>query len=235
VPGLHRVLTRSLTVTRYLGVHALVSFAFAFGALTLFFQLAEEIGVDEDLAHFDLLLSSALATYASQGLLRFLAIITVLGNKEFLLPFGTLVTLILVMQRHRILAVAWVIATGTGSLLNMALKAVFERTRPVHEHGFITEDGWSFPSGHASGSMLVYGLLAYILIRHTPRAWHLPVAITAVTLIVFVGFSRVLLQVHYLSDVLAGYASASAWGALCIAGYESVRRAKARNARAEEL
>jgi undecaprenyl-diphosphatase len=83
--------------------------------------------------------------------------------------------------------------------------------------------------------MLVYGLLAYILIRHTPRAWHLPTAAVAVTLIVFIGFSRVLLQVHYLSDVLAGYASAAAWGALCIAGYESVRRARRHGESAREL
>jgi membrane-associated phospholipid phosphatase len=235
IPGLHRAFTRSLTWTRYLGVHAFISFLFAFGALTLFFQVADEIGVDADLARFDLLLSTALAAHASQALLQLLAVITVLGNKEFLLPLGALITLALLLQRRRILATAWVVATGAGALLNMTLKSVFERTRPLHEHGLVREDGWSFPSGHASGSMLVYGLLAYILIRHTPRAWHLPIAITAVTLIVFVGFSRVLLQVHYLSDVLAGYASAAAWGGLCIAGYESTRHARARNARTEPL
>jgi undecaprenyl-diphosphatase len=107
--------------------------------------------------------------------------------------------------------------------LNWLLKSIFERARPVHEHGVLTADGWSFPSGHASGSMLVYGLLGYLIIRHTPRVWHLPVALLSVLLIVFVGFSRVLLQVHYLSDVLAGYSSAVAWGALCVAGLETAR------------
>jgi membrane-associated phospholipid phosphatase len=54
------------------------------------------------------------------------------------------------------------------------------------------------------------------------------VALASVALIVFVGSSRVLLQVHYLSDVLAGYASGAAWVALCIAGLEVVRQRKLR-------
>lgn len=103
------------------------------------------------------------------------------------------------------------------------LKGIFERTRPLHDHGLVSETSWSFPSGHASGSMIVYGLLGYIIVRYTRPVWHVPVALVCVTLIVFVGSSRVLLQVHYMSDVLAGYASGAAWVALWIAGLEAMR------------
>jgi membrane-associated phospholipid phosphatase len=108
-------------------------------------------------------------------------------------------------------------------LLNRTLKAIFERSRPLHDHGITAEGGWSFPSGHASGSMLIYGLLAYIVVRHTPARWHIPVALTSIAIITFVGSSRVLLQVHYASDVLAGYAVAVAWLAICVAALEAVR------------
>jgi membrane-associated phospholipid phosphatase len=223
VPGLGFALTHTLTATRYLGLYALASFVVALGALGAFFELADEIDVDEDIARFDAELATALSRHLSTEVLSATATITHLGDAGFLIALGTLVTLILLVKRRVLLASAWAIATGAGALLNLLLKSIFERTRPVHDHGIVVADGWSFPSGHAAGAMLVYGLLAYVLIRHTERSWHLPIAIVAVALIVFVGFSRVLLQVHYLSDVLAGYMSAASWGLLCVAGLEAVR------------
>ncbi len=59
--------------------------------------------------------------------------------------------------------------------------------------------------------------------RHAPRRWHLSVAALGLILVVTVGASRVLLQVHWFSDVMAGWASSAAWAALCIAGLEAVR------------
>jgi membrane-associated phospholipid phosphatase len=107
--------------------------------------------------------------------------------------------------------------------MNTLLKLWFARVRPPHTHGFASVDGWSFPSGHACGSMLVYGLLGYLVVRHTRSAWHIPVAAVTVMLVACIGASRVLLQVHYFSDVLAGWAAAGVWVSLCIAGLEAVR------------
>jgi undecaprenyl-diphosphatase len=155
--------------------------------------------------------------------LRTFSLITHLGDPDFLTVLATVVTVALLLLKRWVLAGAWVSATLGGGLLNLILKSIFERPRPLHDHGLVHETSWSFPSGHASGSMLIYSLLGYLIVRHTPRAWHIPVAVVTVALIVFVGSSRVLLQVHYFSDVLAGYASAAAWSALCIAGLETVR------------
>ena len=229
-PGVRHALVHTLTVGRYLGMHAVISFLIAFAAMAAFFELADEIGIDESLAQFDELLRSAMAAHTSETMLAAMATASFLGDKLFLLPLAALITIVLLVTRHRLLAFAWAFGTALGALLNRLLKAIFERSRPVHAHEFVDVDGWSFPSGHASGAMLVYGLLAYILIRHTDRAWHIPIALVSITLIVLVGFSRVILQVHYLSDVLAGYASGGAWSALCIAGYEGLRRNALRSA-----
>ncbi len=223
IPGLGTLLTHTLTAARYLGIYAFASFATAVVALGMFFELADEIGVDEDLARFDSALATALSQHLSTEVLRATAMITHLGDSAFLIGLGVLVTVTLLLMRRALLALTWAVATGAGALLNLLLKSIFERSRPLHDHGVVVVDGWSFPSGHASGAMLVYGLLAYVLIRLTPHRWHLPIAIVAVALIVFVGFSRVLLQVHYLSDVLAGYLSGAAWGLLCVTGLEAVR------------
>jgi membrane-associated phospholipid phosphatase len=71
-------------------------------------------------------------------------------------------------------------------------------------------------------------MLAFLLLRGLPQAWHLPVVMAAVTLILLVGFSRLFLQVHFFSDVIAGYASGTAWLAVCIASTEIALAAQRR-------
>jgi membrane-associated phospholipid phosphatase len=228
LPILGRSASSTMTAARFLGVFAILAFIFAAFALALFFEVVDEIGADESLGRFDVELGAALREHLSYGTLSFFSVITRLGDPEFLIVVSTVVAVGLLALRRRTLAGAWIVATVSGAFLNRLLKTVFERARPLHDHGLVTETSWSFPSGHASGSMLVYGLLGYLIVRHTPRGWHVPVALTSVAMIVFVGSSRVLLQVHYLSDVLAGYASGAAWVALCIAGLEMVRHRETR-------
>jgi membrane-associated phospholipid phosphatase len=223
VPVVGPFFTRTLTVVRYLGLYAIVAFAVAITALLAFFALAEEIGIDEDLAEFDAALASALGRHISYETLRVFSVITHLGDRDVLAVLVTLVAVTLLLQKRWILAVAWLASTAGGGLLNTILKTTFERPRPAYQHDLADPTSWSFPSGHASGSLLVYSLLGYLVVRHTPRGWHIPIAVVTAALIVFVGSSRVILQVHYFSDVLAGYASAAAWSALCIAGLETAR------------
>jgi membrane-associated phospholipid phosphatase len=223
VPMLGRVLSSTLTIARYLGIVAIAGFVLSAGAIVLFFELADEIGVGESLAEFDVAFSAALRQHLALDTLRAFSVITRLGDPEVLFAIGAAVFAVLAARRLKLLAGAWVVTTLSGALLNRVLKAIFERSRPLHDHGLTAEGGWSFPSGHASGSMLVYGLLVYVLVRTTRPAWHIPAALTGIALVIFVGSSRVLLQVHYLSDVLAGYASAAAWVAVSIAALEAVR------------
>jgi membrane-associated phospholipid phosphatase len=232
VPVLGALLARTLTVARYLGVVAVLGFLAAGAAIVMFVELSDEIGLDESLAKFDIALSEALREHVSVEILRAFAIITHLGDVPVLIGVGAVVWVLLLLRGQRLLAAAWVVATVSGGLLTRILKALFERSRPLHDHGLAAETGWSFPSGHASGSMLVYGLLAYLVVRQTPPAWHVPAALVGMALVIFVGSSRVLLQVHYFSDVLAGYASAAAWVAIWIAALEAVRWRGARSASA---
>lgn len=211
---------------RYLGIHTLVSFAVVLAALGAFFELADEIGLDEDLARFDQALSDALARELDGRTLGIVAVLTHLGDGLVLTGIAAVVVALLLARREQLLAGAFVVITAGGAGLNRLLKVFFARTRPIHDHGYASADGWSFPSGHASGSLLVYGLIGYLVVRHTPRFWHIPAASVCIVLLVFVGSSRVLLQVHYFSDVLAGWASAAAWLSLSIAGMEVVRRSR---------
>jgi membrane-associated phospholipid phosphatase len=218
------VLSNAGRIARRLGIQALVSVAFAVAASVMFFEIADEIGADEDLGQFDIALSAAIGRHASDDQLQTFAILTHLGDKAFLMPLVAVVALLLLWRRRVFTATAWVVASALGGLLNVGLKAIFERSRPDFVHTFATADGWSFPSGHSSGAIIVYGLLGYLAVLHTPKSIHIPTAAVAMTLVVCVGLSRVILQVHFFSDVLAGYAFGASWVAAWIAGLEVLRR-----------
>jgi undecaprenyl-diphosphatase len=101
------------------------------------------------------------------------------------------------------------------------MKQGFRRDRPFFEDPLATASSFSFPSGHALVSLAVYGSLALVVARHT-RSRRRAAAILAVAAIwiLAIGFSRLYLGVHFLSDVLAGYAAGAAWLALLYVSIE---------------
>lgn len=198
------------------------------GAAALFAELAEHLGDGRRLARLDQAFTSALAANASAATLKTFAWLTHLGDPATLVLLGVAVALALWWRRQRLLASGWVLAVGGNALLNPALKRIFERVRPEHAQGLVSEPGFSFPSGHSSSAMVAYGMLAYLALRLLPRQLHLPALLLAVALVATVGASRVFLQVHYLSDVLAGFASGGAWLMVAIGSVETARRRLAR-------
>jgi len=128
---------------------------------------------------------------------------------------------LLVRRDWRQLAVL-AVTCGGGALLNVALKQAFHRTRPSFASEFAVTS-WSFPSGHAMDSLIGYGLLAYWLSARFPRA-RTPILAGAVALIILIGYARIYLGVHYLSDVIAGYAAGLIWLSVCITGYRFAER-----------
>jgi membrane-associated phospholipid phosphatase len=116
---------------------------------------------------------------------------------------------------------AWLLATGLvvpgGMILNVLLKFAFARARPHFADPLLTLETYSFPSGHAAGATLFYGLLACYLLRQT-RTWPPRLAIVgmALAMVALVCLCRIYLGVHYLSDVLAGVLAASAWLTMCL-------------------
>jgi undecaprenyl-diphosphatase len=217
-------LRTSVQVGRYLGAYAVVSFAIAISAAIVLAELAEQLGLNAAMVRFDIALSHSLSQHLPRTLLATCGVLTHFGDAAVLTVIVIGVAMLLFGRRRYVFAWAWLATTAGGGIMTRLLKLWFARTRPIYEHDFTTVHGWSFPSGHASGSLLVYGLIGYLLVRHSERRAHVPIVIATMILVVFVGSSRVLLQVHYFSDVVAGWATAILWLSLCIAGLETVRR-----------
>jgi undecaprenyl-diphosphatase len=114
-----------------------------------------------------------------------------------------------------------------GTLLNVAVKHLIHRDRPLFENPIATLDTFSFPSGHTMGATLFYGLLAYFVMMSDRRwATKLVSIHLAAIIILLVGLSRIYLGLHFLSDVLGAMAAAAAWLALCVTAVETYRRRK---------
>ena len=204
-------------------LNAAIGFALVLGAAALFAEIAEHLGPGARMSRADEALTAAIRTHGAPATLGVFAVLTHFGDAITLTLLGTGVALLLWWQRQRALALGWVLALGGNALLNPMLKRVFERVRPLHEPGLVSELSWSFPSGHTSSATVAYGMLAYVALRTLPKVWHVPVVLAAAALAFTVGCSRVFLQVHFVSDVLAGFASGVAWLTVCIVSVELAR------------
>jgi len=115
----------------------------------------------------------------------------------------------------------WLLLTAVcvpgGMLLNELIKLLFQRDRPEFEHPLVTLASYSFPSGHTAAAAVLYGLAAcYVMTRTRSVGVRVAAPFIALAMVALVGYSRIYLGAHYLSDVLAGGAESCAWLALCL-------------------
>jgi undecaprenyl-diphosphatase len=135
-------------------------------------------------------------------------------GKEVVAVLTLLLCLYFLFKRYwQELAMAAIGFAGS-TLLFSSLSAFFARPRPPTQI-WIVVDVPGFPSGHAIAVIVCYGLLAYLLVpKITSMFWKVFVALVALLIIAFVGFSRIFTGGHYLTDILAGYALGIAWSGL---------------------
>ncbi len=117
-----------------------------------------------------------------------------------------------------------VIAWAGEAAMWLILSAAFNRARPVFEvSAWRQMTGPGFPSGHAIGAVMCYGLLAYLLVpKISSRFWQIGVIVVALLIMLYIGFSRMFVGDHYLTDVLAGYGLGILWTGLVYTSAEWV-------------
>ncbi|MDL4842767.1 phosphatase PAP2 family protein [Aquibacillus rhizosphaerae] len=162
--------------------------------------------ISEDMPVIDLWASPLVANLDNTTIFSGFRWITELGSGTFITPFTILFSLFLWrFSKDWIASFMVVLGTFLGYRVNHWIKVLIERERPriMEEAEGI---GYSFPSGHAMGAMIAYGLYVYFLTQNTKskrlKVW---INIIGVLLIILIGFSRYVIRVHYISDVLAGY------------------------------
>jgi membrane-associated phospholipid phosphatase len=115
------------------------------------------------------------------------------------------------IHKHTARIFPLLLTVGGSAATTYLLKHVVERARPAIDFMLYPETGFSFPSGHATAAMALYGFLLYTIWKHDKHFLKKPFVILLSALIVLVGVSRLYLGVHYLTDVLVGYAIGLIW------------------------
>jgi undecaprenyl-diphosphatase len=143
---------------------------------------------------------------------RLLIVVTEIGDGWLLYSFTALLSLWLLARKRWRAALHWLITVACVGLLTEALKLYTAVERPPMLNS--EQMSYAFPSAHASLSVAVFGFLAVIVARELRSNWHWVPYSMAVFMVVAIGFSRLYLGVHWLSDVLAGWSLGLAWVAL---------------------
>jgi membrane-associated phospholipid phosphatase len=196
-------------VAAYLAILSASVFAFA--------GLAQAVADDEAIARWDVQLNRWLHHHSSPALTRFFELLTTAGGFLFLLLVAMGAAALLLSRRALAEASLVAVAFVGGQLLNGTMKVAFERPRPAFRDPQLSLHTFSFPSGHAMVSTAVYGALAIIVLRRLrSRSARMALLGAAILLVGLIGFSRIYLGAHYVSDVLAGVTLGLAWLTLCV-------------------
>lgn len=164
---------------------------------------------------------------------RVMLAFTFFGEPNLLLALSVSLGIILWVRKHRSEATT-IAVTGAGALgLNILLKQLFARARPQLWERTVDVRFYSFPSGHAMISMVIYGLLGYLLGSRFPKQRWWIYSLTVI-LVAVIGLSRLYLGVHWPTDIIAGYTAGLVWLIACIYSLEVWKQFRASSVASEE-
>ena len=165
----------------------------------------------------DAAIAVGIAEARVEPLTAFFSVITELGDVWFCIFAASLICLFLFASRQKRFVPELLVISIGSALTVWAMKILFAVPRPMDPIALISIDSFAFPSGHAAAAATLYGFLLWMMLGtgKTDRMRALFASIFF-AIIVLVGFSRLYLGVHYLTDVLAGYLVGFAWVAIGI-------------------
>jgi undecaprenyl-diphosphatase len=214
------------------GIALLVGSAVVVALAAGFTAVLEDVLEGDGITGIDQPAAGWVATHRDLWLTATLRVVTEAGSAVSLAALAALTCAAVAWRRKSWPPLALALAGVSGiALVIVAAKALVIRDRPHISFAVIAEDGFSFPSGHAAGTAAIALLAAWMLTRWlitswTGRviAWTVAIGLTGV-----IGFSRVYLGVHYVSDVVAGWLLGMTWaGIVMLVGswWDNTRRAR---------
>lgn len=177
------------------------------GPLVLFVQLADEVR-EQTYFGYDVAILNAVHSQATPLRDTIMIVVSDLAGPELLGIGGVAAAGALYAMRHRRWAISLLAGVGGATAINMLLKVMFQRPRPLLWEPLVHESSYSFPSGHAMVSMALAATLVSWLWY---TRWRYVAMAAGAAYVLTVGLSRVYLGVHYPTDIIAGWCVSLAW------------------------
>lgn len=190
------------------------------GLAVVFAELLDSVLEGDGITRVDPPVSGWLAAHREPGLTVAMRALTELGSPTGLVVATTVVCAATAWRtRSRLPVLLGVWAVSGLAVAIAAVKLLVGRHRPPMPYAAISADGYSFPSGHATGITAVALLAGWMISHWIVRSWNTRVAVWTAVLVIIggVGFTRIYLGVHYLSDVIAGWVLGAAWVGVLVA------------------
>ena len=208
----------------YLGLHLTIGALIMIGATWLFAAIAEDVVTADRLTLVDVQFSAWLHANGKPWLTAALLLVTNVHATLGVTIITLAIFLYLLKSKEKKWALILALAVVGGMLLNVVLKNIFHRARPHFDNPILTLTSYGFPSGHTMAATCLYGALAaFALSKLKAWRWRVLAVVMAGFMILLVGFSRIYLGAHYLSDVLGAIAEGLVWLAFCLTAVSVVR------------
>jgi len=200
-------------------------------ALVFVYVLALLVGSVEDLitsdpiVAADVRIANLVFAFRTEGLTQVFTWITLLGKSRVILGFLVITAGFLWLWRKTYFFFSLLVSVAGSEAFTHLGKLAFHRPRPTL--AVYAEHSFSFPSGHATIAVAFYGFVGYLLVHSAP-SWNKKVNIffATILLIMAIGFSRIYLGVHYISDVWSGYLVGAMWLIIAVSLSEWLRQKK---------
>jgi undecaprenyl-diphosphatase len=205
-----RVVRKTIATITLLSLELLVVLVAFIGAMSIFIFVARMVLRKKN--GFDVWADNFITRYINDSNTEIMKVFSFLGDHRFLIPVNlSLIFYFLFIKKHRWYSIKIPAVAISGVVLMFILKHLFNRERPLTP---LLEParGLSFPSGHSLMSFTFYGLMIYLVWTNIENKLLSSVLVTGLLLIIlFIGISRIYLEVHYATDVIAGFCMGLMW------------------------
>lgn len=209
-PKLYATISQRFSIRNFYGLPLMLLCIVMGCILLLFVGLTKTMAIPNPIITIDHLVSMQMNSLQDSNVVSFFVLITSLASTPIYVLMVFFAAVNCWVKRQRYVIVGLLIATLGSTTFTSLMKYLFQRERPANN--ILSVQTYSFPSGHATTAMALYGFIAYLLIRFSQNFTQKTRIFTmAILFIMLIGLSRVVLNQHYLSDVLGGYLVGGFW------------------------